>query len=174
MGRFIITETEKQRIRLLYEEVTLPQPSNFVKFIGDLLGISHQTMQAIDWSLYKQGSPGANTEIYNKLSGLFSSLKPALTAAMNNIKSDENKRKQVLSSLNNYKTGGMTKEQIDFLNSTKSQLQTQQPTQQQQSTQQQSTQQQSEYEKYKKYGTQTTPTNLSTPNRPTLERNPNL
>ncbi len=170
MGRLIITESEKQRIRLLYEEVTIPEPSNFVKFIGDLLGINRQTMQAIDWSLYKQGSPGANTEIYNKLSGLFSSLKPALTTAMNNIKSDENKRKQVLSSLIGYKTGGMTKEQIDFLNSTISQLQTQQPTQQQ-STQQQSTQQQSEYGKYK---TQTTPTKLSTPNRPTLERNPNL
>lgn len=171
MGKFIITESEKQRIRLLYENVTLPAPSNFVKYMGDLLGISHQTMQAIDWSLYKQGSPGANTEIYNELSKKFPELKQALTTAMNNIKSDANKKSQVLLSLNGYKTAGMTKEQIDFLNSTKTQLQdqTQQP------TQQKPTQQQSEYEKYKsKYGTQTTPTNVPVPNRPTLERNPNL
>lgn len=174
MGKFIITESEKQRIRLLYEEVTLPKPSNFATNMANTLGVPVNLMQAIDWSNYDQGSDGANTEIYNKLNGLFSSLTPVLRTAMNKIKSDANKKNQVLLYLNGYKTAGMTKEQIDFLNSTKSQLQTQQPTQQQQSTQQQSTQQQSEYEKYKKYGTQTTPTNLSTPNRPTLERNPNL
>lgn len=176
MGKFIITESEKQRIRLLYENVTLPASSQFVKDIAKTLGVSENLMQAIDWSLYKPGSPGANTEIYNKLSGLFGLLKPALTTAMSNIKSNPSKQSQVLIYLNNYKTGGMTKEQIDFLNDAKKQLQTQQPNQNQQQNQTQQNQTKSDYELYKeKYGktsqtqSQTLPIQVN-PTTPTLYR----
>ena len=53
-GQFIVSESEKKQIRLLYEvNKPLPQASNFVKTLAKHLDIDPSTIIGLDWSLYK-------------------------------------------------------------------------------------------------------------------------
>ena len=67
MGQFIVSESEKKQIRLLYEaNKPLPQASNFVKTLAGYLKIEPSTIIGLDWSLYKN-----NNEIKTQLTNLF-------------------------------------------------------------------------------------------------------
>jgi len=162
----LISESEKERILLLYEAPTsLPASSQFVRDMAGTFGIAENVMIALDWSIYKTGGKQPNQETLNLLSQKFAALKPQINNSINTIKADPNKQKTVLNYLNGYKAGLLTKEQIQFLNDLKKQLQasTTTPT-----TTQQPSQQPSQYKLNPNFGKpiQTT----TQPIKPTLAR----
>lgn len=162
----LISESEKERILLLYEGPTsLPPSSQFVRDMAGTFGIAENVMIALDWSIYKTGGKQPNQETLNLLSQKFATLKPQINNSIGTIKADVNKQKTVLNYLNGYKTGLLTKEQIQFLNDLKKQLQasTTTPT-----TDQTTTQQPSQYKLNPNFG-KVSQTAVQ-PNRPTLAR----
>ena len=119
MGKFIISESEKERIRILYE-INEPaiQPSEFVNYLSQpsVLNVDKNLMLALDWSLYKN-----DQQKMNQLSALFSKLTPIVREEVKKIKSDSRRLTSVKSYLSNYK-GSKTQEQSAFLEQTKNEL----------------------------------------------------
>ena len=74
-GQFIVSESEKKQIRLLYEvNKPLPQASNFVKTLAGYLDIEPSTIIGLDWSLYKN-----DNNIKDQLVNLFETSKKNVT-----------------------------------------------------------------------------------------------
>jgi hypothetical protein len=164
----LISESEKERILLLYEAPTsLPSPSQFVRDMSKTLGIPEDIMIAIDWSIYKTGGKQPNQQTLNLLSQKFATLKPQINSVVGTLKTDVNKQKSILNYLNGYKTGLLTKEQIQFLTDLKKQLQTSSTTPTQ-TTPTQTTQQPSQYKLDPNFGKQVQTT--TQPIKPTLAR----
>ena len=119
MSKFIISESEKERIRILYE-INEPaiQPSEFVNYLSQpsVLNVDKNLMLALDWSLYKN-----DQKKMNQLSALFSKLTPVVREEVKKIKSDSRRLASVKSYLSNYK-GSKTQEQSSFLEQTKNEL----------------------------------------------------
>lgn len=151
MGKLFISESEKKRIRLLYErDTTNIVPSEFVKDISSQLGISIDLAKALDWSLYKN-----DKEKQTQLSNLFSSLKSPINDAVNKIRSDENRKNKVLTFIRQYLRANLTKEQGMFLDDLKKKLEAPQQT---------TTQPQSNQNTTTNTNTETTNTNTETTN----------
>jgi hypothetical protein len=159
MGKFIISESEKNRIRLLYEDnEPLPQPSQFVKDLSSQLGLTTNILIALDWSLYKN-----DQKKINQLSSLFANIKQPINDAIGKIKSDPNKLRIVSGYLNNYKTGSLSSEQTQFLNDLKKKLSVT-------TTQQTTTQQTTTQNPYGNYKLKSSGNPVSGPAKPTLAR----
>lgn len=119
MGKFVISESEKERIRILYEiNEPLPQPSEFVNYLSQpsVLNLDKNLVLALDWSLYKN-----DQKKMNQLSALFSKLTPVVREEVKKIKSDNRRLTSVKSYLSNYR-GSKTNEQSNFLEDLKKQL----------------------------------------------------
>jgi len=157
MGQLIISESEKNRIRILYElNEPLPQPSQFVKDLSSQLGLTTDTLIALDWSLYKN-----DQKKMNQLSSLFANIKQPINDAIGKIKSDQNKLRIVSGYLNNYKTGSLSSEQTQFLNDLKKKFSST-------TTQQTTTQQTTTQNPYGNYKLQSSGNPVSGPAKPTL------
>jgi hypothetical protein len=127
MGQFIVSESEKKQIRLLYEaNKPLPQASNFVKTLSGYLKIEPSTIIGLDWSLYKN-----NNEIKTQLTNLFEPSKKTVTDKINNAKLNTslfNILKQKLISYVPKVPNDVTKEQKDYFDELKKGLTTDQTT----------------------------------------------
>jgi hypothetical protein len=127
MGQFIVSESEKKQIRLLYEaNKPLPQASNFVKTLAGYLKIEPSTIIGLDWSLYKN-----NNEIKTQLTNLFEPSKKTVTDKINNVKLNTslfNILKQKLISYVPKVPNDVTKEQKDYFDELKKGLTTDQTT----------------------------------------------
>ena len=83
----LISESEKERILLLYEGPTsLPPSSQFVRDMAGTFGIAENVMIALDWSIYKTGGKQPNQETLNLLSQKFATLKPQINNSIGTIK----------------------------------------------------------------------------------------
>ena len=113
MSKFIISESEKERIRVLYE-INEPaiQPSEFVNYLSQpsVLNVDKNLMLALDWSVYEK----TDQKKMNQLSVLFSKLTPVIREEVKKIKSDSRRLASVKSYLSNYK-GSKTAKQNEFL-----------------------------------------------------------
>lgn len=118
MGQLIISESEKNRIRLLYEDSNSDiTPSAFVTNVSRILGVDQNLMLALDWSLYENDKTKKD-----KLSQLFSQLTPAVNNRIAVIKKGINLN-SVRTQLNNQiGKPGNTKKQDEFLRATIAQL----------------------------------------------------
>ena len=97
-GQFIVSESEKKQIRLLYEvNKPLPQASNFVKTLAGYLDIEPSTIIGLDWSLYKN-----NNEIKTQLTNLFETSKKTVTNKINNVKLNTSLFNVLKQKLNSY------------------------------------------------------------------------
>ena len=127
MGQFIVSESEKKQIRLLYEvNKPLPQASNFVKTLGRYLTIEPSTIIGLDWSLYKN-----NNEIKTQLTNLFEPSKKTVTNKINNVKLNTSLFNVLKQKLNSYVPkvpNDATKEQKDYFDELKKGLTTDQST----------------------------------------------
>jgi len=126
-GQFIVSESEKKQIRLLYEvNKPLPQASNFVKTLAGYLKIEPSTIIGLDWSLYKN-----NNEIKTQLTNLFESSKKTVTNKINNVKLNTSLFNVLKQKLNSYVPkvpNDATKEQKDYFDELKKGLTTDQTT----------------------------------------------
>ena len=126
-GQFIVSESEKKQIRLLYEvNKPLPQASNFVKTLAGYLKIEPSTIIGLDWSLYKN-----NNEIKTQLTNLFESSKKTVTNKINNVKLNTSLFNVLKQKLNSYVPkvpNDATKEQKYYFDELKKGLTTDQTT----------------------------------------------
>ena len=113
MKRFIITEEEKKRIRLLYEET-----SQFVNTINSLLKVNPQDStrpyDALDWSTKTD-----ETEKQN-LANKFNDVKNEFSAFTNKAFNEKKDLTQIITTLENLQSG--TREQIAWKNAALEQL----------------------------------------------------
>jgi hypothetical protein len=124
MGQFIVSESEKKQIRLLYEaNKPLPQASNFVKTLAGYLKIEPSTIIGLDWSLYKN-----NNEIKTQLTNLFEPSKKTVTDKINNVKLNTSLFNILKQKLISYVPNDVTKEQKDYFDELKKGLTTDQTT----------------------------------------------
>jgi len=114
MKRFIITEEEKKRIRLLYEE-----SSQFVNTINSLLKVNPQDStrpyDALDWSTKTD-----ETEKQN-LANKFNLVKKEFDAFTNKAFNEKKDLTQIITQLNNLQVTG-TSEQMEWKNAALGQL----------------------------------------------------
>ena len=124
MGQFIVSESEKKQIRLLYEaNKPLPQASNFVKTLSGYLKIEPSTIIGLDWSLYKN-----NNEIKTQLTNLFEPSKKTVTDKINNAKLNTSLFNVLKQNLNSYVPNNVTTEQKSYFDELKKGLTTDQTT----------------------------------------------
>ena len=113
MKRFIITEEEKKRIRLLYEE-----SSQFVNTINSLLKVNPQDStrpyDALDWST-KTGKTEQDI-----LANKFNDVKNAFSAFTNKAFNEKKDLTQIITTLENLQSG--TPEQMEWKNAALGQL----------------------------------------------------
>lgn len=123
-GQFIVSESEKKQIRLLYEvNKPLPQASNFVKTLAGYLDIEPSTIIGLDWSLYKN-----NNEIKTQLTNLFETSKKTVTNKINNVKLNTSLFNVLKQKLTLYVPNNVTTEQKSYFDELKKGLTTDQPT----------------------------------------------
>ncbi len=124
MGQFIVSESEKKQIRLLYEvNKPLPQASNFVKTLAGYLDIEPSTIIGLDWSLYKN-----DNNIKDQLVNLFETSKKNVTNKINNVKLNTSLFNVLKQNLNSYVPNNVTTEQKSYFDELKKQLKTDQTT----------------------------------------------
>jgi hypothetical protein len=124
MGQFIVSESEKKQIRLLYEvNKPLPQASNFVKTLAGYLDIEPSTIIGLDWSLYKN-----DNDIKTQLVNLFETSKKTVTNKINNVKLNTSLFNVLKQKLISYVPNDATKEQKDYFDEIKKGLTTDQTT----------------------------------------------
>jgi hypothetical protein len=124
MGQFIVSESEKKQIRLLYEvNKPLPQASNFVKTLARYLNIEPSAIIGLDWSLYKN-----DNDIKTQLVNLFETSKKTVTNKINNVKLNTSLFNVLKQKLISYVPNDATKEQKDYFDEIKKGLTTDQTT----------------------------------------------
>ena len=124
MGQFIVSESEKKQIRLLYEvNKPLPQASNFVKTLARYLNIEPSTIIGLDWSLYKN-----DNNIKDQLVNLFETSKKNVTNKIKNIKLNASLFNVLKQNLNSYVPNNVTTEQKSYFDELKKGLTTDQTT----------------------------------------------
>jgi hypothetical protein len=124
MGQFIVSESEKKQIRLLYEvNKPLPQASNFVKTLAGYLDIEPSTIIGLDWSLYKN-----DNNIKDQLVNLFETSKKNVTNKINNVKLNTSLFNVLKQNLNSYVPNNVTTEQKSYFDELKKELKTDQTT----------------------------------------------
>ena len=124
MGQFIVSESEKKQIRLLYEvNKPLPQASNFVKTLARYLNIEPSAIIGLDWSLYKN-----DNDIKTQLVNLFETSKKTVTNKINNVKLNTSLFNVLKQKLISYVPNDATKEQKDYFDELKKGLTTDQTT----------------------------------------------
>ena len=124
MGQFIVSESEKKQIRLLYEvNKPLPQASNFVKTLARYLNIEPSTIIGLDWSLYKN-----DNNIKDQLVNLFETSKKNVTNKINNVKLNSSLFNVLKQNLNSYVPNNVTTEQKSYFDELKKGLTTDQTT----------------------------------------------
>ena len=94
MKRFVITEEERRRIKLLYEQ------SQFVKDIAKTLGGDPSSYLPLDWSTYTSG----DTQ-YQELSKNFSKVKSAFSSFQTQAWQNKSDLTNTINYLQNYSTG---------------------------------------------------------------------
>jgi hypothetical protein len=94
MKRFVITEEERRRIKLLYEQ------SQFVKDIAKTLGGDPSSYLPLDWSTYTSG----DTQ-YQELSKDFTKVKDAFKTFRTNAWQNKSDLTNTINYLQNYSTG---------------------------------------------------------------------
>jgi len=120
MGQFIVSESEKKQIRLLYEvNKPLPQASNFVKTLSRYLDIEPITIIGLDWSLYKN-----DNNIKDQLVNLFETSKKNVTNKIKNIKLNTSLFNVLKQNLNSYVPNNVTTEQKSYFDELKKELTT--------------------------------------------------
>ena len=123
-GQFIVSESEKKQIRLLYEvNKPLPQASNFVKTLAGILKIEPSTIIGLDWSLYKN-----DNNIKDQLVNLFETSKKNVTNKINNVKLNSSLFNVLKQNLNSYVPNNVTTEQKSYFDELKKGLTTDQTT----------------------------------------------
>ena len=121
-GQFIVSESEKKQIRLLYEvNKPLPQASNFVKTLAKHLDIDPSTIIGLDWSLYKN-----DNNIKDQLVNLFETSKKNVTNKIKNIKLNASLFNVLKQNLNSYVPNNVTTEQKSYFDELKKGLTTDQ------------------------------------------------
>ena len=124
MGQFIVSESEKKQIRLLYEvNKPLPQASNFVKTLAGYLDIEPSTIIGLDWSLYKN-----DNNIKDQLVNLFETSKKNVTNKIKNIKLNNSLFNILKQKLTSYVPNNVTTEQKSYFDELKKGLTTDQTT----------------------------------------------
>ena len=124
MGQFIVSESEKKQIRLLYEvNKPLPQASNFVKTLARYLNIEPSTIIGLDWSLYKN-----DNNIKDQLVNLFETSKKNVTNKIKNIKLNTSLFNILKQKLTLYVPNNVTTEQKSYFDELKKGLTTDQKT----------------------------------------------
>jgi adenylate kinase family enzyme len=124
MGQFIVSESEKKQIILLYEvNKPLPQASNFVKTLARYLNIEPSAIIGLDWSLYKN-----DNDIKTQLVNLFETSKKTVTNKINNVKLNTSLFNVLKQKLISYVPNDATKEQKDYFDEIKKGLTTDQTT----------------------------------------------
>ena len=124
MGQFIVSESEKKQIRLLYEvNKPLPQASNFVKTLAGYLDIEPSTIIGLDWSLYKN-----DNNIKDQLVNLFETSKKNVTNKIKNIKLNNSLFNILKQKLTSYVPNNVTTEQKSYFDELKKELKTDQTT----------------------------------------------
>lgn len=123
-GKFIVSESEKKQIRLLYEvNKPLPQASNFVKTLAGYLDIEPSTIIGLDWSLYKN-----DNNIKDQLVNLFETSKKNVTNKIKNIKLNTSLFNILKQKLTLYVPNNVTTEQKSYFDELKKGLTTDQTT----------------------------------------------
>ena len=123
-GQFIVSESEKKQIRLLYEvNKPLPQASNFVKTLAGYLDIEPSTIIGLDWSLYKN-----DNNIKDQLVNLFETSKKNVTNKIKNIKLNTSLFNILKQKLTLYVPNNVTTEQKSYFDELKKGLTTDQTT----------------------------------------------
>ena len=121
-GQFIVSESEKKQIRLLYEvNKPLPQASNFVKTLAGYLDIEPSTIIGLDWSLYKN-----DNNIKDQLVNLFETSKKNVTNKIKNIKLNTSLFNILKQKLTLYVPNNVTTEQKSYFDELKKGLTTDQ------------------------------------------------
>ena len=114
-GQFIVSESEKKQIKLLYEvNKPLPQASNFVKTLAGILKIEPSTIIGLDWSLYKN-----DNNIKDQLVNLFDISKKNVTNKINNVKLNSSLFNILKQKLTSYVPNNVTTEQKSYFDELK-------------------------------------------------------